>query len=99
MRDVSLWRGLLGVEKGNFLNPSVRVPFLIKAPGKIAGATSAVPVELMDLGATLLELAGAEPVEASFARSLVPVLENPLRLHRNAALSEQNGEVMLATTE
>lgn len=84
--------------KGNFLNPSVRMPVLIKAPGKIAGPTSAVPVELMDLGATLLELAGAEPVEASFARSLVPVLENPLRPHRDATLSEHSGEAMLATT-
>ncbi|MCW2766482.1 MAG: hypothetical protein JWO11_2441 [Nocardioides sp.] len=85
--------------KQNFLNPSVRVPFLIKAPGKAAGVTSAAPVELMDLGATLLELAGAEPVEGSYARSLVPVLENPHERHREAALSELSGEVMLATSE
>ncbi|MCW2798324.1 sulfatase-like hydrolase/transferase [Nocardioides sp.] len=87
------------IYKQNFLNPSARVPFLIRAPGMVAGATSSVPVELMDLGATLLELAGAEPMEGSFARSLVPVLEDPLRGHREAALSELSGEVMLATTE
>jgi len=85
--------------KSTFLNPSVRVPFLVKAPGKSAGATSAVPVELMDIGATLLELAGVEQVEGSHAQSLVPVLEDPSRAHREAALSEQGGEVMLATTE
>jgi len=85
--------------KQNFLNPAVRVPFLIKAPGKAAGATSTVPVELMDVGATLLELAGAEPVEGSYAQSLVPVLEDPSRPHREAALSELSGEVMLATSE
>jgi len=85
--------------KQNFLNPAVRVPFLIKAPGKAAGATSTVPVELMDVGATLLELAGAEPVEGSYAQSLVPVLEDPSRPHRAAALSELSGEVMLATSE
>ena len=85
--------------KQNFLNPAVRVPFLIKAPGKAAGATSTVPVELMDVGATLLELAGAEPVQGSYAQSLVPVLEDPSRPHREAALSELSGEVMLATSE
>ena len=85
--------------KQNFLNPAVRVPFLVKAPGKAAGATSTVPVELMDVGATLLELAGAEPVEGSYAQSLVPVLEDPSRPHREAALSELSGEVMLATSE
>lgn len=85
--------------KQNFLNPAVRVPFLIKAPGKASGATSATPVELMDVGATLLDLAGAEQVEGSFAQSLVPVLDDPLRSHREAALSELSGEVMLATGE
>ena len=85
--------------KQNFLNPAVRVPFLIRAPGKAAGATSAVPVELMDVGATLLELAGAEPVQGSYAQSLVPVLDDPGQPHREAALSELSGEVMLATSE
>jgi arylsulfatase len=85
--------------KQNFLNPAVRVPFLIKAPGKAAGAISAVPVELMDIGATLLDLAGAEPVKGSFAKSLVPVLDDPSLPHREAALSELSGEVMLATSE
>jgi choline-sulfatase len=85
--------------KQNFLNPSVRVPFLIKAPGRTTGSTSGVPVELMDMGATLVELAGAEPVEGSFARSLVPLLDDPARAHRESALSEWKGEVMLATSE
>ena len=53
----------------------------------------------MDLGATLVELAGAEQIAGSFARSLVPVLEDPQIGHREAALSELNGEVMLATEE
>jgi arylsulfatase len=87
------------LHKQNFLNPSVRVPFLVKAPGRTTGSASAVPVELMDMGATLVELAGAVPVERSYARSLVPLLENPAEAHRESALSEFNGEVMLATSE
>lgn len=87
------------VYKQNFLNPSVRVPFLIMPPGRTNGLTSAVPVELMDMGATLVDLAGAEPVDGSFAQSLVPLLDDPARPHRECALSEWNGEVMLATPE
>lgn len=83
--------------KQNFLDPSIRVPFLIRVPGRTTGATSAVPVELMDMGATLTELAGAEPVTGSYARSLVPLLDDPAQPHRESALSEWNGELMLAT--
>ena len=85
--------------KKNFLNPSVRVPFLINVPRRTTGSTSGVPVELMDIGATLVELAGAEPVEGSFARSLVPLVEDPAETHRDCALSEWNDEMMVATSE
>jgi arylsulfatase A-like enzyme len=89
--------------KQNFLNPSVRVPFVINVPGRTTGrttgTTSSVPVELMDMGATLVELAGAEPVEGSYARSLAPLLDDPAHAHRESALSEWKGEVMLATSE
>jgi arylsulfatase A-like enzyme len=53
----------------------------------------------MDMGATLVELAGAEPVEGSYARSLAPLLDDPARAHRESALAEWKGEVMLATSE
>ena len=85
--------------KKNFLNPSIRVPFVINVPGRTTGSSSDAPVELMDMGATLVELAGAEPVEGSYARSVAPLLDDPARAHRESALSEWNGEVMLATSE
>jgi arylsulfatase len=85
--------------KKNFLNPSVRVPFVLNVPGRTTGSTSGVPVELMDVGATLVELAGAEPVDGSFARSLVPLVDDPAATHRDCALSEWNDEMMLATSE
>jgi hypothetical protein len=56
-------------------------------------------VELMDLGDTLVELAGARRVRGSMARSIVPVLENPSRSHREVALSELRREAMVATAD
>jgi arylsulfatase len=87
--------------KQNFLAPAVRVPFIIRPPAAnmAAGAVSGAIVELMDLGATLVDLAGGRRVRGSLARSLVPVLEDPTRPHREAALSELRSEVMLATDE
>jgi arylsulfatase A-like enzyme len=51
------------------------------------------------MGATLIELAGAKPVKGSYARSLVPLLDDPAHPHRESALSEWNGELMLATSD
>ena len=58
-------------------------------------------LELMDLGATLVELAGARQVPRTLARSVVPVLENPSLPHRQVAVAElrRSGEVMMATAE
>jgi arylsulfatase len=87
--------------KQNFLSPAVRVPFIIRPPraeqARGAGAVADTMVELMDLGATLVELAGAHPVSGSWALSLVPVLDDPSRSHRAVALSELRREQMVAT--
>jgi arylsulfatase A-like enzyme len=56
-------------------------------------------VELMDLGATLVELAGGDPVEGSRARSLTESLHDPTRPHRQVALSELRQEAMAATAD
>jgi arylsulfatase len=85
------------IRKGNFLNPAVRVPFIVRAPGSAEGATSDAVVELMDIGATLVELALGSQPKRSLARSLVPVLEEPTKPHRSGALSELYKETMLAT--
>lgn len=85
--------------KQNFLDPAARVPFLVRAPGATAGAVSDAMVELMDLGATLVDLAGGRPVPRSRARSLVPLLHDPSLPHRPAALSELRREVMVVTSE
>lgn len=86
--------------KQNFLSPAVRVPFIIRLPGGQgvrAGAVDDSLVELMDLGSTLVELAGAREIPGSQARSLAPLLEDPSVVHRPVALSELRREAMVAT--
>jgi arylsulfatase len=86
--------GLVG--KSNMLDPAVRVPLIIRAPGARAPNTRFnEPVELFDLGPTLVELGGGALCHRQFGRSLVPVLEHPGAHHRNDALVELRREIML----
>jgi choline-sulfatase len=81
----------------NFLNPAVRIPFLLRVPGGRAGWVCEDPVELMDLGATLAELAGGDPVPGSRARSVADRVLGRTDTGRQSALSELSGEVMIAS--
>jgi choline-sulfatase len=87
------------VYKNNFLNGAVRIPLLIRTPetasSERAGAVCREPVELFDVGPTLVELAGGTPHERQFARSLCPVLRDPETTHRPFAVSELDGEIMI----
>jgi arylsulfatase len=87
------------IYKGNFLNPAARVPFVIRAAGATAGTVANSIVELMDVGPTLVELAGGRPVRHSLAKSVVPLLDDPSRRHREVGLSELRREIMLATPD
>lgn len=51
-----------------------RVPLIIRTPGGAAGHVVKEPVEVFDIMATVLELAGVECRHTHFARSLVPQL-------------------------
>ena len=58
-----------------FYEGLVRVPLLFSWPGRIeSGLRSEALVELIDLSATLLELAGIKAPEAVQGRSLLPIL-------------------------
>lgn len=88
--------------KQNFLDPAVRIPFVVRLPPSAEapkGAVSGAMVELMDVGATLVELAGGRRMENSLARSLLPVIQDPARRHRNVALSELRREAMVANAD
>jgi arylsulfatase A-like enzyme len=51
-----------------------RVPLIVRTPGGAQGHVAEEPVELFDIMATVLELAGIEAQHTHFARSLVPQL-------------------------
>ena len=59
--------------KMTFFEPAVRVPLLVAAPGRLAPRRVASSVSVTDLAPTLLELAGAEPLEGDGV-SLAPLL-------------------------
>ena len=60
--------------KMSFLDPSARVPLIVRAPG-VAPARVAAPVSQLDLAPTLADLAGAEIDAAELqGASLVPLL-------------------------
>ncbi len=50
------------------------VPLIIRAPGYAKGQRVKAPVELFDVFATVLDLAGVQPEHTHFARSLTPQL-------------------------
>jgi choline-sulfatase len=86
--------------KQNFLDPAARVPLIMRLPRTMAapsGAISNAMVELMDVGATLVEIAGGDPVEGSRASSLLPIMKDPSRSHREVVLSELRQEAMVAS--
>jgi choline-sulfatase len=90
------------IYKRTFMNGAVRIPLLIRPPdddGFARGAVSTAPVELMDVGVTLLRLAGTRRSGRSRGRSLVPVLKNPDREHRPVAVAGLRKEIMVASRE
>ena len=88
------------IYKSNMLRSAVSVPLLIRTPetanGKIAGSRNSSPVEWIDAGPSLVELAGGKLAHRQFGRSLLPILNGSQNACRRDAISEINGEIMLA---
>jgi N-acetylglucosamine-6-sulfatase len=85
---------LLG-EHGQFDNKrfayeeSIRVPFIVRYPGlAAAGRTLDALMLNIDVAPTLVELAGAEPLEEAQGRSLVPLLRGARDGWRESFLAE-----------
>jgi len=89
--------------KSNFLDSAVRVPLVVALPetfsGSGAGTQYSGPVEWFDVGPTLVEAAGGHLEHQQFAASLLPVIANPSGRHREDALSEIFGEMMMMTAD
>jgi len=87
------------IYKENFLDGAVRVPMVVSTPetrtSGVAGSISDTFVEWFDAGPTLVELAGGKFPGKQHAKSLVPVLQNPVAAHRTNCISEYRGETML----
>jgi arylsulfatase A-like enzyme len=66
----------------------LRTPLVVAGPGVVEGAASNALVEMVDLPATLCELAEVDVGHPQFGRSLVPLLTDPDAPHRDAAFSE-----------
>lgn len=60
--------------KGFPYEPSARVPFYVTGPGVAPGASTDRLVSILDLGPTVLDLAGLEAPEYMEGRSLAPLL-------------------------
>jgi arylsulfatase A-like enzyme len=77
------------------------IPLVMAGPGIAAGATSSARVGLHELGPTLLELAGAEPIDtAGESRSFADVLGEPAgraAAERQQAYAEYFGNVFRYT--
>lgn len=65
---------------------SVRVPLIIKAPGKSPAVSDSL-TELLDLYPTVAELAGLDYSEHLQGKSLVPLLDDPRHSVRDVAFS------------
>ncbi len=91
------------IYKSNFLNGAVRVPLLVRTPETAknphAANVSETPVEWIDIGPTLVQLAGGELKHRQFGKSLCPVLDDTEATHREFAISEISGEIMLLNQE
>ena len=93
------------IYKSNFLNGAVRIPLLVRTPNASGlqtpptGTICESLVEWIDIGPTLVEFAGGELEHHQFGKSLGPVLTNPEATHRDFAISEIQGEIMLLNRE
>jgi choline-sulfatase len=78
---------------------SVRVPMIIKVPGKTPAVCNSF-VELLDLYPTIAELAGLETSKHLQGKSLAKTIENPNHEVRKMAFSvSQGGKTFLLRTE
>ncbi|MET0762570.1 MAG: choline-sulfatase, partial [Thermoleophilaceae bacterium] len=86
--------------KMSFFEPSVRVPLIVAAPGRLAARRVAEPVSLLDLTPTLLDLAGhpdARELSAGMdGSSLVALLEGRASAGTGVVASEYLAEGLTA---
>ncbi len=88
--DHALWG------KTVFYRQSVTVPCILRPPGGITGRVSNALVELIDVPATLRDIAGAEPLDSAMGCSLCEHLTSD-STGKEAIVSDLFGQTMLRT--
>lgn len=85
------------IYKSVLLDGAARVPLIVRTPetARHGGAVADSAAEWMDVGATLVDAAGATMTHAQFGRTLLPTVADPDRSHRREAMCEHQGEIML----
>lgn len=78
------------IQKRSFYDWSSRIPLIVEGPG-IRPGTVGTPVSLIDIPATLIDLAGQHPVRPLDGRSLMPALRGEA-LPEVPVISEYHGE-------
>lgn len=86
------------IQKWTMYEPSVRVPAIVRGPGIERGQLIDGLTSLMDLGPTVLELAGLEPPVWMEAVSLLPALRGEPWAGRDFAFSEHARDMILQET-
>ena len=76
------------VYKRTFHESALRVPLIVRWPGRIPPGTRDALVENIDILPTVLAAIGVPPPPMSLGRSLLPVISNPQAQHRTDLLSE-----------
>lgn len=87
------------IQKWNMYEPSVRVPAIIAGPDIIANRQIEGLTSLMDLGPTVLELAGLRAPEWMEAESLMSALSGEEYTGREFAFSEHARDEILQQTD
>ena len=85
------------IAKKVFYDGAVKVPLVVRPPGGVDGWTSAGLTDHVDIAATLMDAAGAQAIDDSPGRSLLPLLEAgpddaKAQHHHAAVLSEFVGQ-------
>ena len=87
-------------QKWTMYEPSVRVPAIVWGPGRVtAGRRIEALTSMMDLGPTVLELAGLTPPAWMEATSLLPALAGQAWQGREQVFAEHARDLLLTGTE
>jgi arylsulfatase len=87
-------------QKWTMYDTITRMPMIVWAPGRFGGGRMIDGLcQQMDIGPTLLELAGVEVPETLEAESLLPALEGRSWTPRNYVFAEQARDGILQTTD